>query len=218
MLRGRNKSEGSDRHARRGRGSYVAGVVVAVALLTTACGITPNVDPTGQASFAGDQSLSGITATTQSSEIRLEAGDKVRVTVFGEDKLSGDYQVNTAGYVALPLAGSVKVSGMTGPELERALEQKFKGSYLRNPRVTVEVLTFRPFYVLGEVQKPGEYPFRTGLNVLSAIAIAGGGTYRANSSKVMIQRSGSNEIREFPQSPSVPVMPGDLIRVPERYF
>src|SRR5882724_4658900 len=162
-----------------------------------------------------DQNLGPNPGTAPSSEIQLEAGDKLRVTVFGEDKLSGDYQVNTAGYLSLPLAGSVKVSGMTGPELERALEERFKGPYLRNPRVTVEVLTFRPFYVLGEVSRPGEYPFRTGLNVLSAIAIAGGGTYRANMSKVLIQRSGSKEIREFPQSPSVPVMPGDLIRVPE---
>jgi protein involved in polysaccharide export with SLBB domain len=218
VLGGRIKIEAGGRRARRGRVPCMTAALIALALLATACDTTPNTDPTGQASSARDQSLSGIPATTQSNEIKLEAGDKVRVTVFGEDKLSGDYQVNTAGYVALPLAGSVKVSGMTGPELERALEQKFKGSYLRNPRVTVEVLTFRPFYVLGEVQKPGEYPFRTGLNVLSAIAIAGGGTYRANSSKVMIQRSGSNEIREFPQSPSVPVMPGDLIRVPERYF
>lgn len=198
------------------------GALVALALLTTSCDIAPNANPTGQASIAGDQSLSGLPAAmaqaAQTGEIKLAAGDKVHITVFGEDKLTGDYQVNTAGYVALPLAGSVKVSGMTGPELERALEERFKGPYLRNPRVTVEVLTFRPFYVLGEVQKPGEYPFRTGLNVLSAIAIAGGGTYRANTSKVMIQRSGTNEIREFPQSPSVPVMPGDLIRVPERYF
>ena len=218
MLGGRTKIEGSGRRAQRGHACGVVGALIALALFTAACDTTPNTNPTGQASSAGDQSLSGIPATTQSSEIKLEAGDKVRVTVFGEDKLSGDYQVNTAGYVALPLAGSVKVSGMTGPELERALEQKFKGPYLRNPRVTVEVLTFRPFYVLGEVQKPGEYPFRTGLNVLSAIAIAGGATYRANTSKVMIQRSGSSGLREYPQSPDVPIMPGDLVRVPERYF
>jgi polysaccharide export outer membrane protein len=181
-------------------------------LLTTGCGLVSGVSPTT------DQGLGPDVAAVQPNEIQLEAGDKLRVTVFGEDKLSGDYQVNTAGYVSLPLAGSVKVSGMTGPELERALEQKFKGTYLRSPRVTVEVLTFRPFYVLGEVQNPGEYPFRTGLNVLSAMAIAGGGTYRANTSTVMIQRSGSTEIREYPQSPNIKVMPGDLVRVPERYF
>jgi protein involved in polysaccharide export with SLBB domain len=212
VLRGRTKIAGPGRHTRRGRASCIVAALTALALLATACDIAPTVSP------SEDQGLSGSPGTSQSTEIRLEAGDKLRVTVFGEDKLSGEYQVNTAGYLSLPLAGSVKVSGMTGPETERALEQKFKGPFLRNPRVTVEVLTFRPFYVLGEVQKPGEYPFRTGLNVLSAIAIAGGGTYRANTSKVLIQRSGSNEIREYPQSPTVKVMPGDLVRVPERYF
>jgi polysaccharide export outer membrane protein len=157
-------------------------------------------------------------AAAASPEIRLASGDKVRITVFGEDKLSGEYQVDTGGFVSLPLAGSLMAAGLTGPELERALEGKFKGTYLRNPRVTVEVLTFRPFYVLGEVTKPGEYPFRSGLNVLSAIAIAGGATYRASTSKVSIQRSGSTEMKEYPQSPTVRIYPGDLIRVPERYF
>ena len=213
MLRSRTKLDGSGRRTSRGRLSCIAGGLIALALLTAACDMPPTISP------SEDQGLSGPAGTGPSStEIRLEAGDKLRVTVFGEDKLSGDYQVNTAGFVSLPLAGSVKVSGMTGPELERALEQKFKGPYLRNPRVTVEVLTFRPFYVLGEVQKPGEYPFRTGLNVLSAMAIAGGATYRASTSKVLIQRSGSTELREYPQSPNVRIMPGDLVRVPERYF
>ena len=212
MLKKRAKVEQPSRRSRHLYVSCVAGALIALALLTSACDMIPGTSPTR------DQSLSPVPATIPSSEIQLEAGDKLRVTVFGEDKLSGDYQVNTAGYVSLPLAGSVKVSGMTGPELERALEQKFKGPYLRNPRVTVEVLTFRPFYMLGEVKNPGEFQFRTGLNVLSAMAIAGGGTYRANTSKVFITRSGSSEIREYPQSPTVKIMPGDLIRVPERYF
>src|SRR5438132_67403 len=90
--------------------------LTAVALLTTACDLITGVSPTA------DQGLGANAGAMQSNEIQLEAGDKLRVTVFGEDKLSGDYQVNTAGYVSLPLAGSVKVSGMTGPELERALE------------------------------------------------------------------------------------------------
>jgi len=109
-------------------------------------------------------------------------------------------------------------AGRTKPQLEAALTEKLKGSYLRDPKVTVDVVTFRPFYVLGEVQKPGEYPFRSGLNVLSAIAIAGGGTYRANTSKVYIQRFGSTALTEYAQSPTIAVMPGDVVRVPERYF
>jgi protein involved in polysaccharide export with SLBB domain len=120
--------------------------------------------------------------------------------------------------VSLPLAGTIEAAGLTKPELEQALTTKLKSEYLRNPRVTVEVVSFRPFYVLGEVKTPGEYPYRSGLNVLSAIAIAGGATYRANNSIVMIQRAGTTEFAEYPQSPSVPVMPGDVVRLQERYF
>src|SRR5262249_46437931 len=107
-------------------------------------------------------------------QLRLSPGDKIKVIVFGEDKLSGDYQIDSAGGVSMPLAGTVQAAGLTKPELEQALTAKFKSEYLRNPRVTVDVISFRPFYVLGEVKNPGEFPYRNGLNVLSAIAIAGG--------------------------------------------
>src|SRR5262249_9021469 len=147
-------------------------------------------------------------------ELRLAAGDRIRVTVFGEDRLSGEYQIDNSGTISLPLAGSIKGAGLTKSQLEDAITGHLKAQYLRNPKVSVDVLTYRPFYVLGEVTKPGEYPFRSGLNVLSAIAIAGGATYRANNSKVMIQRSGSSEMTEYPQSPEVLVMPGDVVRVP----
>jgi protein involved in polysaccharide export with SLBB domain len=148
----------------------------------------------------------------------LAAGDKVRVTVYGEDRISGEYQIDPDGMISLPLAGTVRAAGLTKAALETALADKLAGKYLRSPKVTVDVVNFRPFYVLGEVQKPGEYPFRSGLNVLSAIAIAGGSTYRANSSKVYIQRFGSTDLTEYAQSPTITVMPGDVLRVPERYF
>jgi protein involved in polysaccharide export with SLBB domain len=180
-------------------------VVAALALLLAGCSATP------------DLGLGKPTADApKTSELTIEAGDKIHVTVFGEKELTGDYQVNTGGYVALPLAGSVTAAGLTPPELERALEARFHS--LRNPKVTVEVMTFRPFYVLGEVQKPGEYPYRAGLNVLSAIAIAGGATYRASTSEVLIQRAGIPTLKKFPQSPTVVIMPGDLVRVPETIF
>src|SRR5215470_1521737 len=104
--------------------------------------------------------------------------------------------------------GPFRVPVLRSPNWRRRLQGSFKSQYLRNPKVTVDVVSFRPFYVLGEVQKPGEYQFRSGLNALSAIAIAGGPTYRANTSKVMIQRSGSTEMTEHEQSPTVLVMPG----------
>jgi protein involved in polysaccharide export with SLBB domain len=154
--------------------------------------------------------------TTQ-AELRLAPGDKLRVTVFGEDKISGEYQIDNAGSISLPLAGTLQAAGLTKPELEQSITEKLKSNF-RNPRVTVDVTSYRPFYVLGEVQKPGEYQFRSGLNVLSAIAVAGGATYRASTSTVVIQRAGVTELKEFPQSPTVLVMPGDVVRVPERYF
>ena len=201
---------------RKSRITWLA--IAGLALLLAACGTPTNLGVGGATLGANQESYAAAADTLKTSELRLEAGDKIRITVFGEEKLTGDYQVDTGGFVAMPLAGSVKAAGLTPPEFERALETRFKGTYLRNPKVTVEVMTFRPFYVLGEVQKPGEYPYRAGLNVLSAIAVAGGATYRASTSEVLIQRAGTTTLQKLPQSPTITVMPGDLLRVPERFF
>jgi polysaccharide export outer membrane protein len=178
----------------------------------------PNAPATAAIANASSGPNAAHPAVGSAPELRLSGGDKVRVTVYGEDKISGDYQVDSGGFLSIPLAGTVHGAGLTKLELEQALTQKLKSEYLRNPKVTVEVISYRPFYVLGEVKSPGEYQFRSGLNVLSAIAIAGGATYRANGSTVMIQRFGSTELKEFPQSPTVLVLPGDVVRVPERFF
>ncbi|QGM44239.1 polysaccharide biosynthesis/export family protein [Methylocystis heyeri] len=151
--------------------------------------------------------------------MKVQAGDKLKVTVFGEDKLTGEYEIDPGGSLSLPLAGTVQAAGLTKHELEQLLSKKLSsGNYLKDPKVTVDIATFRPFYVLGEVEKPGEYQFRSGLNVMSAIAVAGGATYRASHSRVMIQRAGQTEFVEYNQSPTVGIYPGDLIKVPERYF
>jgi protein involved in polysaccharide export with SLBB domain len=149
---------------------------------------------------------------------RLQAGEKIRVTVFGEDKLSGDYDIDPNGLVSLPLAGTVKAAGLTQAELEAQLATKFRSEYLKNPKVTVAIASFRPFYIMGEVERPGEYQYKSGLNVLSAAAMAGGTTYRASRTNVLIQRAGETAMREYPLATTVPVLPGDLIRIPERYF
>jgi protein involved in polysaccharide export with SLBB domain len=169
----------------------------------------------GPVSPAEQQALIESAATTSPT---LHPGEKIRVIVFGEDRLSGEYEIDPAGFVSLPLAGTIKAAGLSKQQLERDLSKKFSGEYLRNPRVTIDVTSFRPFYILGEVTKAGEYSFKSGLNVMSAIAIAGGTTYRANRSTVLIQHIGENGFREYPLSPTIPVSPGDLIRVPERYF
>ena len=177
-------------------------VSLSLLMLVSACGASNLVD--------------GPTITQ--TELRFAPGDRVRITVFGEDRLSGEYQVDGSGSLSVPLAGTVQAAGLTKPELEQAVTTQLKGQYLRNPRVSIDVVSYRPFYVLGEVQKPGEYPYRSGLNVLSALAIAGGATYRGHTSKVTIQRAGTTEEKDYPQSPTVLVMPGDVVRVPERFF
>jgi polysaccharide export outer membrane protein len=181
------------------------------AMLLAGCDTPPMSEPGG-----GTPSLGGPGAN---GGIRLQAGDKLKVTVFGEDKLTGEYEIDPGGSLSLPLAGTVQAAGLTKPELEHLLSRKFSSAnYLKNPKVTVEILNFRPFYVLGEVEKPGEFPYRSGLNVMSAMAVAGGYTYRASRSYVYIQRAGEAGFSEYPISPTTPVYPGDLIKVPERYF
>jgi protein involved in polysaccharide export with SLBB domain len=149
---------------------------------------------------------------------RLLAGEKIRVTVYGEASLSGDYPIDASGFVSLPLAGAVKAEGLTRSELEGQLAVSLRNQYLRNPKVTVSVVEYLPFYIIGEIQRPGVYPYNSGLNILRAIAVAGGTTYRANKSTVEIQHSGESEMRTYPMGASIPVLPGDLIRIAQRYF
>ena len=149
---------------------------------------------------------------------RLGADDKIRVITFGEDSLSGEFLVSGAGKVSLPLVGEVQAAGLTLPEFQKEVETALKEGYLKDPHVSVEVLTYRPFYILGEVQKPGEYPYTNGLTVLNAVATANGFTYRANTKKVFIKRADSQTEEEYPLTSMTPVAPGDTIRIAERFF
>ena len=187
--------------------SVACWAALAVALL--ACGCTA-----GSLSEAEQQSL----ATAAVTAPKLQPGDKIRITVYGEDKLSGDYQVDQSGQISLPLAGTITAQDLTQAELEQALAKKFRSEYLKNPKVTVTIATLEPFYMMGEVSKPGQYPYQSGLNVMTALAIAGGPTYRANRTTVQIQRRGETSMHEYPISTTVPILPGDVVRVPERYF
>jgi|SRR5215207_199150 len=186
---------------------FACNAALVVALLVSGCS-------GGSLSEAEQQALTAVATAAP----KLQSGDKIRVTVYGEDKLSGEYEVDQSGQISLPLAGTVEARGLTQTELEQALTKKFRSEYLRNPKVTVTVATLRPFYIMGEIEKPGEYPYKSGLNVLTALAIAGGPTYRASRSTVQIQRRGETSMRDYPISATVPVLPGDVIRVPERYF
>lgn len=138
--------------------------------------------------------------------------------MFGEDRLTGEYQIDAAGFMSLPLAGAVKAAGLSKQQMEQALAKEFSSEYLRNPKVTVDVSSYRPFCITGEFAKPGEHPHKDGLNIMSAIALAGGATYRSQQSTVQIQHVGESAFRDYPMSPTIPVLPGDLVRLPQRYF
>jgi polysaccharide export outer membrane protein len=149
----------------------------------------------------------------------LQLGDRVLVTVYGEQELTSVYDVNPAGNLDLPLIGNVRAVGLTPKRLEQIIADRYKnGKYLDNPKVTIAVVEYRPFYIMGEVAKPGSYTYRTGLNVLTAVTEAGGLTYRGSRSTILIQHAGEPTWTEYPLVSSVTILPGDLIRVPERYF
>jgi protein involved in polysaccharide export with SLBB domain len=160
----------------------------------------------------------GHTYAAEPAAYRLGSGDKLRVTVFGEKDLSGDFEVNDQGVVALPLIGPVQVAGKTINETETIITQRYGKDYLVNPRVTVEVLNYRPFYILGEVQKPGSYPYVGGLTVLNAVALAGGYTPRADRGDIKVRRAANPSAGEQAATESSVVLPGDVVRVPERFF
>ena len=148
----------------------------------------------------------------------LGAGDSLRITVFGEEDLGGEYVVDGSGAVSLPLIGQVRAGGYTVPEFEGIIIEKLSDGYLRTPRVIIEVTNYRPFYIMGEVNAPGQYPYVTGMSVLNAVALAGGYTYRANESRVYIRRGGAEVEVTAPADPSTRIGPGDIIRVGERFF
>jgi polysaccharide export outer membrane protein len=156
----------------------------------------------------------------QDENYRLGPGDKLHIIVFGELDLTGDYGVSDQGNVSVPLVGSIHAGGETlGAFTEQVTEGFAKGGYLTNPHVAVEVLTYRPFYILGEVNKPGQYPYVPPITVMDAAAIAGGFTYRANQHRIMVRHADETEEHAVSLHGSdVPVKPGDTIRVLERYF
>ena len=150
---------------------------------------------------------------------RIHAGDKLKIVVYGEEALTGNYDVSPGGTVSMPLIGSIRAAGRTPAELDRDIANRYRsGSFLQEPKVTVDVAEFQPIYVLGEAEKPGQYPFRSGLDVLTAVATAGGFTYRASKSTILIRHADDNIWQRYSLAAPILVEPGDLIRIPERYF
>jgi len=153
------------------------------------------------------------------ADYRLGPGDKVRIITFGEEQLTGEFRVNDSGMIARPLVGDVKAAGLTVKELEASVGGALvKAGLLRSPSVTAEIVEYRHLYVLGEVNKPGEYAYQPGMTVLSAIAVAGGFTYRAITGYVGIVRTEQGQATEGKAFRDSFVQPGDVITVYERRF
>ncbi|HEU4960645.1 MAG TPA: polysaccharide biosynthesis/export family protein [Sphingomonas sp.] len=169
---------------------------------------------------SGSGSLPPLPQTAAAdSEYRLASGDEIRVFVYGLDPLNNTFMITDRGRLALPLIDPIDAAGMTVSQLEHAISEKLiEKQIVKQPNVNVQPLKMRPFYILGEVHNPGEYPYRHGLTVLSAVSIAGGYTYRADKKHMAITRTVGDHQTVGRADPSTPVEPGDTIRIDEKWF
>lgn len=152
------------------------------------------------------------------ADYRLGVDDRITLTVFGEPDLSKDFLIAPNGSIEVPLIGNVAVAGRTADDVRAEIAGRLANGYLRNPSVTVAIATFRPFFILGEVNKPGQYPFRKGMTVMGAVATAEGYTYRAQKKWIIIKHEAQADEEKVQVTPDLLVRPGDTIRVAERYF
>jgi polysaccharide biosynthesis/export protein len=158
-------------------------------------------------------------AATGPVDYSLGPGDQVRIITFGEDTLTGEFRVNDSGNIALPLVGAVHAAGLSSAGLEAAVGAALRrGNLVRQPSVAVEVIAYRPIYVLGEVNKPGQYSYQPGMTVVTAVAVAGGFTYRAVEGYASVVRTVEGKSVEARASRQNYVNPGDTITVFERRF
>lgn len=147
----------------------------------------------------------------------LDSGDQLRIVVFGQDDLSGDYIVDSGGFISMPLVSRIEARNRTSQELETAIADKLRADELVvDPSVSVQVVNYRPFFILGEVNRPGQFTYVANMSVLTAVAIAGGFTYRADPDDLTITRRVGDQIVEERVQRNTYVLPGDVIYVRER--
>ena len=206
-------------------------VIAAVALALSACAqrqayvaaqpdmveqVPVQVAPVAVA--AGGPYTPAAALTGYDAPYQLDAGDRLRVQVFGQEGLTNSYIVDAAGNVSMSLVGSVFARGLTTAELARAIAARLRNGYVRNPHVSVEVEAYRPFFILGEVNAPGQYPYVPNMTVEAAVAIAGGFAPRASKTDIVLGRSFNGQTMRGPVPPDYPMRPGDTITVKERWF
>jgi polysaccharide biosynthesis/export protein len=212
-------------------------IMVLVALLAAGCARRPPPPPLAtvamQTSSDLDSLAYGGARRAAAAEVRvvtpvantaprgvytLDSGDKLRVVVFGQDGLTNSYSVDAGGSITMPLIGAVKARGLTPAELSAAITARLSQNYIREPHVAVEIETYRPFFILGEVTYPGQYPYVANMTVETAVAIAGGYTPRAFKYRIEVSRPVNGMIERKVVSAAYPVRPGDTINISERWF
>lgn len=179
--------------------------------LVAACG-TEGAPASGTA-----QAVAEALPTASAEDYRLGPGDRLRISVYGEADLTGEFVVSTNGNIAYPLIGDYSAQGKTVSEFTEGLRTALT-RYVLHPDISVEVMNYRPFFILGEVQRPGTYPYSGGLNVMNAVATAGGFSYRADTHRVFIKHNNEIAERAYVLTSTTPVLPGDTVRIPERRF
>jgi polysaccharide export outer membrane protein len=203
----------------RRRSLFVAMLALA-ACDTDTTPIVADTDGGGESlHFAPTNGPGGRSGATRDPGYKLGPNDRVRIIVFGQPTLTGEFTVDGNGVLSYPLIGNIQAGGMTTAELQQTITKKLEPDYLVNPSVSAEVVTRRPFYVIGEVQKPGNYPYVTDMTILNAVAMAGGFTYRARKNDFYIKRltKDGRMVRVVANSGTV-LRPGDTLEVRERYF
>ena len=164
------------------------------------------------------RSYSDVFMVNPDAPYRLGSGDRLRIIVFGQDSLSNSYAVDGSGNIAMPLIGIVAARGLTTQSLARSIAARLRNGYLRDPQVSAEVEAYRPFFILGEVVTPGQYPYIYGMTAQTAVAVAGGFTPRAYKQTVDLTRVIDGRPVTGPVPITQPIRPGDTVVVHERYF
>lgn len=186
-----------------------------IAPVLTAQGL-PN-DPEQRAVIQDPREME-LTPVGSDSDYRLGIGDRIQIIVLGHEDLSGEFVIDGKGQFFMPLIEEVDAAGLKPAELEGLVVERLKPDYLINPRVNVQVLKYRPYYLMGEVASRGAFPYLSGMSYLKAVAIAGGFTYRAKQDYVYVIRADDEDLEELKLPMNEKVQPGDIIRVAERMF
>ncbi|KUO56250.1 MAG: hypothetical protein APF80_15315 [Alphaproteobacteria bacterium BRH_c36] len=178
------------------------------AVIASACAQGPGLPPPNFATNTGP----GL-----EHAYRLQIGDKMKLVVFGEENLSGELEINGRGQIQIPLVGEIPASGRTLKDVQRSIGDKLADGFIKSPRISLEITNYRPIFVHGEVKSGGQYEYRNNLSFTDAVAMAGGYSYRAQQDYVILSRAGSAPVR-IDMPAIIPLLPGDNIRVPERFF